>query len=35
VDLAIPEKALISEYILNVKDFIDEIEKYLQKNIIK
>ncbi len=35
MDLVIPEKSLISEYILNAKNFIGEIEEYLQKNVNK
>jgi len=33
VDLVIPEKDMISEYIESSKDFVKEIEKYLKKNI--
>lgn len=32
VDLAIPEKELISEYIESAKEFISKIEEYLQKH---
>jgi len=35
VDLTIPEKEMISEYIESAKKFVGEIETYLEKNLNK